>query len=172
MHKLVVRINGTDAAFLPIFRNRTRQPKVCTSVSLFVFKDRVKVHHTLLDVGPGVCEAIQAPDLFPEAFPIDWLLLSHAHNDHFLGLDALCGDFHWWAKAHALDQARLKMHCLPATFDETVGTHFPFLKGMIEHTPAVPGAAHVLWRDGDAELRVTLLNSSNYQGKCRRGHPL
>jgi hypothetical protein len=34
---------------------------------------------------------------------------------------------------------------------------------MIEHTPAVPGAAHVLWRDGDAELRVTLLEVQHFR---------
>src|SRR5207248_4150173 len=38
-YELVVRINGTHAAFSPVGRARTSQPKVCTSVSLFVFED-------------------------------------------------------------------------------------------------------------------------------------
>jgi hypothetical protein len=51
MHKLGIRLNGVDAAFLPVFRSRARLPRVCTSVSVFVIRDRRRVHHTLLDIG-------------------------------------------------------------------------------------------------------------------------
>ena len=75
-----------QAAFSPSGRLRSHQPRVSTSVSVFVFTDGRRVLHTLLDAGPGVIEAIQAPGLFPGPFPLDWLLLSHGHADHFIAL--------------------------------------------------------------------------------------
>ncbi len=163
MHKLVIRLNGVDAAFQPVFRGRARRPRVCTSVSAFVIRDRRRVHHTLLDIGPGVGEAIQEDGLFPEAFPIDWLLLSHSHMDHFLGLDSLCGDLRGWARARAAVAPRLRVYCLPQTFDETVGAVFPYLRAMIDHTPAEPGVPFPVWRDETAELTVTLLEVSHFR---------
>ena len=163
MHKLVIRLNGVDAAFLPVFRSRARLPRVCTSVSVFVIRDRGRVHHTLLDIGPGVGEAIQEEGLFPEAFPIDWLLISHSHMDHFLGLDSLCGDLRGWALARSMAPPRLRLYCLTQTFDETVGAVFPYLRAMIDHTPAEAGVPFPLWKDEAAELSVTLLEVSHFR---------
>jgi hypothetical protein len=163
MHKLVIRLNGIDAAFLPVFRGRTRLPRVCTSVSAFVFREGRRVHHTLLDIGPGVGEAIQEDGLFPEAFPIDWLLLSHSHMDHYLGLDSLCGDLRGWALARSLPPPRLRVYCLPQTFDESIGAFFPYLRTMLDHTPATAGARFVLWKDESAELSVTLVEVSHFR---------
>ncbi len=163
MYKFVVRLNGTEAAFSPLFRNRTRRPKVCTSVSFFIFRDRHRVHHSLLDIGPGVNEAIQTQDQYPEPFPLDWVILSHSHMDHILGLDVLCGDYHWWAKVNSREPARLKVHCFEETFEETVNTHFRFQQKMIDHSPATPGKDEVLWTDGQAEFRVTLLEVKHFR---------
>jgi hypothetical protein len=163
MHKLVIRLNGIDAAFLPVFRGRARLPRVCTSVSVFVFRDQRRVHHTLLDIGPGVSEAIQEDGLFPEAFPIDWLLISHSHMDHFLGLDSLCGDLRGWALARSAAPPRLRLYCLPQTFDETVGAVFPYLRAMLDYTPATAGVPFPLWKDETAELNVTLLEVSHFR---------
>ncbi len=151
-YEFVVRINGTDAAFLPIFRNRFPRPKVCTSASLFVFKDRRRVHHLLVDCGPGVAEAIQAEGVFPGPFPIDDLVLSHAHPDHFLGIDALLGDQQWWARVRGLEAPRLRVLCHPDTYAETLGSYFPFRRLSVTHSPIQPGTTHEVWTDGTASL--------------------
>jgi hypothetical protein len=163
MYEMVVRVNGNQAAFTALGRNRTRQPKVCTSVSVFLFREGRRIHHTLLDVGPGVCEAIQADDLFPQAFPIDRLILSHTHSDHFLDLDALCGDLHWWYKRRGEATGPLKVFCFPSTFQDTIEKHFPFQLRMIEHTAAEPGKAHVLLEEGPARLEVTLVEVFHFR---------
>ena len=56
-----------------------------------------------------------------------------------------------------------QVYCLQATFDETIGSHFPFQQGMIDHTPAVPGTPHLLWGDGQAKLVVTLLEVQHFR---------
>lgn len=162
-HELVVRINGNHAAFGPIGRSATRQPKVCTSVSFFVFKDGRRAHHTLLDVGPGVCEAIQREDLFPFGFPIDRVILSHSHTDHFLSLDTLCGDYHWWSMSRTGEPAYLPILATSSVYEETVKTFFPFQEHHLQPTSINAGEAFTLWEDGDARLQVTLLEVVHFR---------
>jgi len=50
-HELIVRLNGVQAAFSPSGRLRSHQPRVSTSVSVFVFTDGRRVLDTLLDAG-------------------------------------------------------------------------------------------------------------------------
>jgi hypothetical protein len=163
MYELVVRINGTHAAFTALGRNRTRQPRICSSVSLFLFREGRRIHHTLLDIGPGVCEAIQADDLYPRPFPLDWLVLSHSHSDHFLDLDGLCGDLYWWYRTQNREYEPLKICCLPSTFQETVQMVFPFQTKTIAHTPAEAGRAFPLWQEGSAKLEATLVEVAHFR---------
>src|SRR5581483_3576849 len=149
--------NGIHAAFSPVGRLRTRQPRISTSVSLFVFHEGQRVLHVLPDVGPGVVEAMGADDVFPPMFPLDWLLVSHSHVDHFLGLELLYGDLRYWARQSADRSPRLRVLALPDTFDATVGAHFSYMVPQIDHSRAEPGVPFVLWQDGSARLEVTVL---------------
>lgn len=166
MYELIARLNGVNAAFAPLGRNK-QGPRVPTSVSLFLFKEGRRLLHVLVDVGPGVPEAIEADDLFPAAFPLDWIVFSHGHADHCLGLDALCGDRHWWHKIRGHDTPPLRICCLPATWSDVVEERFPFQKKYLDHTAAAPGQAVSLWRDGDADLSVTMFEVAHYrQSAC------
>lgn len=161
--ELVVRINGNHAAFERIGRSSTREPKVCTSVSFFVFKHRQRVHHTLLDVGPGVCEVIQRNDLYPPPFPIDWIILSHSHTDHFLSLDTLCGDYHWWAMTRTGQTAYLPVLSTSSVYKESVQTFFPFQEHHLQPTSIHAGDTFTLWEEGDASLKVRLLEVAHFR---------
>ncbi len=162
-HELIVRLNGVQAAFSPSGRLRAHQPRVSTSVSVYVFTEGRRVLHTLLDAGPGVVEAIQAPGLFPPPFPLDWLLLSHGHADHFMGLELLSGDLRHWAREEPGRSGRLRIHALPTTYAETVGAHFDYITQQVDHTPAQVGIPFTLWQDGDAHLQVTFLEVLHFQ---------
>src|SRR5262245_17915213 len=124
-HELIVRINGVQAAFSPVGRRRRNEPRVSTSVSLFVYTEGKRAAHILLDVGPGVPDAIQADDVFPPPFPLDWLLLSHAHADHFMGLELLMGDLRHWSRVGPGRSAQLRILAIPETFAASVERCFP-----------------------------------------------
>jgi hypothetical protein len=121
------------------------------------------VHHTLLDVGPGVCEAIQRDDLFPFGFPIDRVILSHSHTDHFLSLDTLCGDYHWWSMSRTDKPAYLPILSTPSVYEETVRTFFPFQEHHLQPTAVNAGDDFTLWEDGEASLRVALLEVVHFR---------
>ncbi len=162
-HELIVRLNGVHPAFSQSGRLRSRQPRVSTSVSVFVFTDGRRALHTLLDCGPGVGEAVTADDVFPEAFPLDWLLLSHAHADHFLGIELLSGDLRHWARVQEGRPGRLRVHCLPQTYTDTLKTHFDYLDQHVDHSPGQPGVPFTLWQDGAASLEVTFLEVLHFR---------
>ena len=62
-----------------------------------------------------------------------------------------------------MEPPRLNLYCLPQTFDETVGAVFPYLRTMLDHTPATAGVPFPLWKDEAAELNVTLLEVSHFR---------
>ncbi|MGE3805919.1 MAG: MBL fold metallo-hydrolase [Gemmataceae bacterium] len=162
MHELVVRLNGVNAAFAPQGRGR-HGPRASTSVSLFLFKDDRRLLHVLLDVGPDIPRVIEADDLFPPAFPLDWVVFGHSHADHCLGLDALCGDRHWWHKLRGEETPPIRVCCLPTTWSDVVDGHFPFQAKYLAHTAAAPGQPATLWQDDEARLQVTFLEVAHYR---------
>ncbi|MCK4599824.1 MBL fold metallo-hydrolase [Candidatus Bipolaricaulota bacterium] len=92
----VLIVNGLDHAFLREFGcrcNRCLNPKVAnTSVSLVSLDDNDDpLYHLLFDVGMGVVDSlVESPCLSGDKARLDWLILSHWHPDHVLGLNRLC----------------------------------------------------------------------------------
>jgi hypothetical protein len=166
MYELVVRLNGVNAAYAPLGRQRYG-PRASSSVSLFVFKAGRRQQHVLLDVGADIPAAIGADGLFPPAFPLDCVVFSHAHGDHCLGLDALCGDRHWWHKTRGQETLPLRVCCLPGTWSQIVDGHFPFQAKYLTHQVTTPGQPATLWEDGSARLQITQLEVVHHkQSAC------
>lgn len=161
-HELIVRINGVQAAFSTVGRRRQFEPRVSTSVSLFLFTEGKRAAHILLDVGPGVPEAIQADDVFPPPFPLDWVLLSHAHADHIMGLELLSGDLRHWSRVGPNRSGKLRLLTMPETFS-AVERCFSYLAPQIDYRPGQTGVPFRLWQDGDASLDVTFLEVLHFQ---------
>lgn len=139
MYEFVVRVNGRHASFTPVGRQFGLWPKVCTSISVYVFCDSAVVLNALVDVGPGVWEAVQH-HAFPPAFPLDWLLLTHAHSDHCLSLDTLCGDrARHGREVGGRPLPPLPVHCVPDTYHDVVGSRMSWLGSALSLVPAVPG---------------------------------
>ncbi len=165
VYEFVVRVNGRHASFTPFGRQFGLWPKVCTSVSVYVFRDGELVLHALVDVGPGVWEAVQQR-AFPPAFPLHWLLLTHAHADHCLSLDTLCGDrARDGLEVDGRPLSPLPVHCVPNTYHEVVSSRMPWLGPALSLVPAVPGRPHILWQavGGRPVLDVTFLEVQHFR---------
>mgnify|MGYP000978104338 CR=1 FL=1 len=116
------------------------------------------VHHTLLDIGASTIDEIESKNLYPKFFPVEWLVLSHSHPNHFIGIDALCSNL----KRKQISKP-LKVYSNVETYEQSVGTFFPYLKNSTIHQAAVPGLSQNLWADGSARFNVVPIEVKHFK---------
>jgi phosphoribosyl 1,2-cyclic phosphodiesterase len=132
-------VNGIGHAFLqefgcPCDRCSAHRARACTSVSIVERSedDGPMGWHGLVDVGPGVVNAI-CEHVRPAR--LDLLLLTHWHPDHVLDINRLCES----ARRH-LGMARIPVWCTEATAEKVKARHsFEYKHRLDPETAAASG---------------------------------
>ncbi|MCA9936836.1 MAG: MBL fold metallo-hydrolase [Ardenticatenaceae bacterium] len=120
--KHILVVNGLEAPMLRQFgcecdRCASPERQANTSVSLLGLNGSDEAeYHVLVDVGIGVVDSLlQNPYLYGRRARLDWLLLTHWHPDHTLGINQLCVSYHLTRQRSGRDTAQVPVWCRAGT---------------------------------------------------------
>jgi len=179
-HRLIV--NGLDAALSRQFgcackRCLAPRPVAHTSVSIISLDELGQTqHHVLVDVGLGVPERlVNSSYLAGEQAQLDWLLLTHWHPDHTLGLNWLAST--WWrATRHRFGQSQpLPVWCRTGTAGWLARRHeFEWQRLITPHLSAEIAPPGTLLKPiplAVTGLRITPVTVSHLNGDVNPANP-
>ena len=77
-----------------------------------------------------------------------------------MGIDTLCNGV---KRNPSLNNKVLKVYSNTETYEQSIGTFFPYLKSSVVHQVAVPGVVQNLWAEGSARFSVIPIEVKHFK---------
>ena len=151
--RCILKVNGLEHAFLREFgcncKRCSKPRKVAnTSISLVAFDEDedYPIFHILFDVGMHVVDSLCDIPYFkdPEHVRLDWLVFTHWHPDHVLGINRLCETWKRYLDRNNKPWEPIKTWCRSGTAEWLQMNHpyewNKFLKPYISNEFKPPGS--------------------------------